>query len=282
MGVNRSLHLVEERRLRRKKRKSLVGRTVLVVSSFVLLFCMAFTVFQFPIALPLNLSNFFQATAVEFVASLPYTWQTKVAEYFPALLSKPLSYEVSNYTMMGPVAIALGYVLGPVLVLYAIGTFLLLGLVGPLFHIYPFADGGGTAYYLQPGFGYLIGLLAAGWVTGRITLNKRTSLSQATGILAGLVCLHGIGALYLFGTYLYFYLTEGSKTYLEWQPWIFQYIRNLTWYSLPYDVIFAFLLVGLAFPLRWLVKTLTVPYDSPNKGRRAGYETRIAEEVGAN
>ncbi|HMP51291.1 MAG TPA: hypothetical protein PKD05_07015, partial [Candidatus Melainabacteria bacterium] len=65
-------------------------------------------------------------------------------------------------------------------------------------------------------------------------------------------------------------------------PWIFQYIRNLTWYSLPYDVIFAFLLVGLAFPLRWLVKTLTVPYDSPNKGRRAGYETRIAEEVGAN
>lgn len=274
------MHLVEERRFRRKKRKSLVGQSVLVVCSFVLLFCVAFAVLRLPIATIANLSNFMQAVAVEFVARLPGEWQAWIAQYLPSMLDKPLPYELSNYTILGPVVIVLGYVLGPLLVLLSCSLFLLLGIIGPVFHIYPFADGGGTAYYLEPGCGYLVGLLVAGWVCGRITMNRRTSLSQATGVIVGLLALHLTGAIYLFGAYLFFYLVEGSKSYLEWQPWIFQYVRNLTWYSLPYDVIFAFLLVGVSFPLRWLVKTLTIPNDSPNKGRQAGYNPRIVEEIG--
>lgn len=272
-----SLHLVQEKRLRRKKRKSLLGRSVLVLSSFVLLFAVAFAVFELPIAYPANLSNFAQTRAMELVAVMPPTWQSKVAEYLPSLPSEPLDYEVANYTMLAPVVVALGYALGPRLVLLVVGMYLALGILGPFGQIFPFADGGGLDYYLKPGFGYLIGLLTAGWVTARITINKRTSLSQAVGIIAGLLALHLIGALYLFGTYLFFYLTEGSKSYLEWQPWIFQYVRNLTWNNLPYDVIFSFFLVGASFPIRWLAKTLTIPYDSPKNGRRSGYEDRMIE-----
>ena len=59
---------------------------VLVLSSFVLLFTIAFAVIELPIAYPANLSNFAQAMSVELVAVMPPTWQTQISEYFPQLL----------------------------------------------------------------------------------------------------------------------------------------------------------------------------------------------------
>ncbi|MBX9693874.1 MAG: biotin transporter BioY, partial [Cyanobacteria bacterium] len=183
----------------------------------------------------------------------------------------------SSYCAIGPCVIFVSYVLGPALGALAVLVYLLVGSIGPILHLFPFAAGGGLDYHLQPSFGYLLGCLLAALACGKITCGRRTSLTQLLGMSAGLVVMHLTGAAYLFGSYLYFYIAEGSKTYLEWQPWIFGYLRNLTWYSLPYDFIFSLLLIGCAFPFRWLASNLTAPDLGPP--REAKYRQRVEEFV---
>jgi biotin transport system substrate-specific component len=68
-------------------------------------------------------------------------------------------------------------------------VYVLLGLVGlPIF-----ANGGGFSYVLQPTFGFLVGLIPAAWVIGRLTEKKQTVWAIA------LACLAGLGVLYLVG-----------------------------------------------------------------------------------
>jgi len=68
-------------------------------------------------------------------------------------------------------------------------VYVLLGLVGlPIF-----ANGGGFSYVLQPTFGFLLGLIPAAWVIGKLTEKKQTVWAIA------LACLAGLGVLYLVG-----------------------------------------------------------------------------------
>jgi len=133
----------------------------------------------------------------------------------------------------------------------------------------------GTRFRLLARCSARLGL--CGWITNR----RRTSLTQVVGVAAGIIAIHAAGCAYLICSYLYFYVFEGSKAYLEWQPWIFQYLRNLSWYALPYDAVFALAAVGVAFPFRWLVNTLTIT-DAGPPPKKVKYDRRALEELARN
>ena len=239
----------------------------------------SFVALDFPTSTGSNLLKFSTNVLSDLALKFPEEAQERIYKSVPALTKPHQEVRYSTYCGLAPVVVFVAYVLGPRLATISVGLFLLSGLLGPVFGFYPFASGGGLDYYLQPGFGYLIGLLASAYICGKLTRNKRTSLSQVVGLSAGILAMHLIGAGYLFGAYLYFYLVEGSKTYLEWQPWIFGYLRNLTWYALPYDFALSILLVGVAFPFRWLAKHLMAPDVGPPPNQVRSSRQQLKELV---
>ena len=273
------MHLVNEKPLKPKRRKSFIGQSVIVIACLYLVFVTAFTSFSLPTATLDNFLSFMEAKANLLVSIAPLEVSQFLERYCPQLKFEPAVYKVSSYCALAPLSIALGYVLGARMAVLSVLFFIILGLTGPWIGFFPLANGGGLNYYTEPTFGYLIGLVLAAYVSGKITKEKRTSLSQSLAIIAGCACIHISGVVYLFGTYLLVYLVEGSKTFFDWQPWIFQYVRNLTWYSLPYDVIFSLILVGLAFPFRWFVDTMTIR-NNHTRQRKPDRKLELKEEVG--
>lgn len=263
------------------RRKSFLSQFVLVLVGTQLAFFGSFTSLNLPTATGSNLLNAAHIEVRKLALLLPEQAQEKIRQYAPSVFVEPKTPRYSNYTPMAPAAVLAGYVLGPRLALCAMALFLGIGMLGPWLGIYPLAAGGGVKYFLEPGFGYILGMVAASFVSGFLTLNKRTSLSQLLGIVLGLAALHLTGIVYLIGTYLYCYIFEGSKTYLEWQPFMFQYLRNLSWYAIPYDFAFAFLAVGIAFPFRWLVNNLTST-DAGQPPKRMKYNRKALEEMARN
>ena len=281
------MHLVRERtRKKRRKKKSTLGQFVLVLSSFCVLLILAFSSFELPSCNFANLSNYLTGKAIYLVSMMPDSWQVYLNPHFPEFFGSTPSYTKASYVALAPAAIVLGYILGPALASLTTGLFLLSGLLGPFFGFFPFAHGGGFDYYIEPGFGYLVGMVVAAWLSARISMNRRTSMSQILCVFAGILTVHVVGVAYLFGAYLFVYLVEGSKTYLAWQPWIFDYVRNLTGNALPYDILFALAAVGVSAPLRWLTRVLCVPNNSRKKSspgvqRELSYD-HMMEEIGVS
>ena len=272
------MHLVSEKPLKTKKNKSFFGQSVLVITSTYLVFVTAFALLQLPTATIDNLVAFFQAKMNLLISISPLEVSQFIDNYCPQLKFEPSAYKLSSYCALAPLSIVLGYVLGAEIAVCSIALFILLGFLGPFINFYPLANGGGLNYYTEPTFGYLVGLVIAAFVSGKLTNEKRTSMSQLLAVTVGCACIHASGVLYLFGSYLLIYLLEGSKNFFEWQPWIFQYVRNLTWYSLPYDVIFSLILVGIAFPFRWFVDTMTIR-NKQTRPRKSERKIEL-EEVG--
>ena len=68
-----------------------------------------------------------------------------------------------------------------------------LGLLGlPVFTL-----GGGIGYVLYPTFGFLLGLIPAAYVVGRVNGNSRSSKRIALACLAGLAVLYAVGLPYM-------------------------------------------------------------------------------------
>ena len=100
------------------------------------------------------------------------------------------------YTLQFLFTLLAGLMLGARLGALAVGTYVLMGLVG----IPVFASGGGPGYVLQPTFGYLVGFIVQGWVTGALA---RTGAPTFRRVL--LACLAGMVVVYVFGiSYFYF------------------------------------------------------------------------------
>jgi biotin transport system substrate-specific component len=249
------------------KRKSRIGQVVVVLVAVELLFFCAYTAIKLPVATQGNLRRYFHNLSLQFNQTLPAEWQVKMEKQFPALLEPAVPVRESKYVPLAPLAILLGYVLGPVLGLVAGVIYLLLGLIGPLFGLYAFASGGGGQYVIEPGFGYLLGMVAAIWACGRITLNCRTSVRQLIGLLVGLVIIHVSGIVYMLSLCLLKSMFDSAST-LVWQQWVFEEIRNKTWYCLPFDVVFSLVAIALGFPVRWLMETLIAP-DIGQKNKQA-------------
>ena len=99
------------------------------------------------------------------------------------------------YTLQFLFTLLAGLMLGARLGALAIGTYVLMGLVG----IPVFASGGGPAYVLQPTFGYLIGFILQGWVTGALVRRGVPTFRRAlTACVAGMVVLYVLGIPYFY------------------------------------------------------------------------------------
>jgi biotin transporter BioY len=256
---NPELRLVAKSSVQRIRRRSIVGQVVLILLAVQLLFLASFTSFDVPIATTRNLAYFAQRQLHYVLNPLPAPYHAKVEAALPVLKAPLQTVRRSAYTPLVAVAIFLGYVLGPVLGPMACGIFILLGMYGPYVGVHTFAGGGGSTYYLEPGFGYLIALVGAAWIAGLVTVGKRTSASQLLAVFCGLTMTHLTGLVYLLGSCLVSYLIDGSRASLAWQPWVFELARNMTWYPLPYDIISSLVLIGLGFPFRGLAATLIAP-----------------------
>jgi hypothetical protein len=272
------LHLVAERKVRRTRRKSIAGQGVLMLLGLQVFFFTSFVAINLPTGTGHNLLNAAHFETQQLVGMLPVKYQERVQEKFPRIFEPVGKIRYDLYSPQAPVAIFLGYVLGYPMATVASALFLLLGVIGPLFGFYLFASGGGLGYYAQPGFGYLLGMVAATWVVGLLTRNARSSLSQIGGLAAGLLTLHLVGLAYLLGSSLIFGLADGMLPRPDWLPWVFEQARNLSWYPLPYDAIFGLLLIGASFPLRYLVGVLTAP-DIALRSNAERYQRQTVEEL---
>lgn len=243
----------------RIKRKSMVGRVILVCLGIEFLFFAAFTAFDLPTATAHNLNSFIVSRAKIVICYLPEKVQETIGKAVPKLVQPTAAVRYTLYVPEAPAALFIGYTLGWPIATIAAGIFFVIGLFGPLIHVHPFAGGGGTDYYMQPGFGYLVGMVISTCLVGLITSDRRTSLSQIFGVAAGLFTIHFIGLAYMLGLCLFFTVFEEMHGYPIWSQWVFEQARNLTWYSLPYDILFALVAIGISFPLRWLANILVAP-----------------------
>lgn len=97
-------------------------------------------------------------------------------------------------TLQAQAALLGGVLLGPAKGAFAVGLYLLLGLLG----LPVFAGGGGVGYVLQPTFGYLLGMVGGAAVCG---LLSRHSVSLPRLLLAQ---LSGLTVIYLCGVVWYY------------------------------------------------------------------------------
>lgn len=87
-------------------------------------------------------------------------------------------------------------------------VYVLLGLIGlPIFTL-----GGGPGYVLQPTFGFLLGLIPAAWVVGRLAQDRRGFLPLFLAGLAGLAVLYLVGLPYMY-LILNVYLEKGLSLF---------------------------------------------------------------------
>lgn len=98
-------------------------------------------------------------------------------------------------TLQVPALLLTALVCGPRSAILAAVAYLSLGLFQlPVFH-----GGGGAAYLLDPGFGFLAGFLPAGWVTGRLARQQGMNdvLNLLVASFVGLAVIQTCGVLNL-------------------------------------------------------------------------------------
>lgn len=265
--------------LRNLRRKSLIGQIVLMLLSIELLFFGSFVAFQLPTATGSNLEKFVHGAGVDLAQQLPERLQPRLRAALPRLDAPKEEVRFGSYVAVIPLAVMLGYVLGLPLAVMSVAGFLILGVVGPHFGLFTFASGGGIGYWKEPGFGYLIGMVAGAWFAGWINAPERKSWRQLAGGIGAVLLIHLTGLLCLVGGSIVVLLAEGQTAYLNWQPWLPEQVRNLSWHPLPYDLIFSVCLIGCGFPLRWLVHTLTSPDIAARQRPRLSTQLEVLSET---
>lgn len=109
-----------------------------------------------------------------------------------AFIQVPVPY-MDYFTLQFFFVLLAGLILGGRKGALAVGCYVLLGLIG----LPVFAAGGGPGYVLRPSFGYLIGFVAAAFVTGLISEKQKFSYkSHLLACLAGFAVTYGIGIAY--------------------------------------------------------------------------------------
>lgn len=252
--------------LRSLKRKSFLGQLVVTLLSCELLFFASFISLDLPTPTQHNLERYIHQVSVKLVSDIPEPWKARFEQNFPVLKEKTQQVRFSSYVPLLPIAITVAYALGLPLALFATVIYLVLGLIGPRLGLFPFAAGGGFEYFQEPGFPYLVGIIFGSAFAAWMTPDERKSWRQLVASFGGISITHLIGLTIVFGTSIAVLLFEGEASYLHYQPFLSEQIRNLSWYCLPYDLLFATMLIALSFPVRWLFATLTAP-DIANRHR---------------
>ena len=264
----------------RLKRKSLVGQCVLVLLGAQVLFFASFVGVNLPTGTGHNLLNYLNQRVRIFVNNLPDKWRDKVIDAVPAVsvpVKAPIRYDL--YTPQVPAAIFLGYTLGYPVAPVAAAFFVLIG-AGRFIIQYISVCLRGWAGVLysawfrvshRDGGSYLCGKHhherlriepdAAAWSYGRHSDRS----PDWTG-------LH----TWLFGHFCFYRNAAPGVASMDLEQ-----TRNMSWYPLPYDVIFALALIGLGFPLRSLVGVLTAP-DSALRSLVERAQKQRVEEIRKN
>lgn len=245
--------------LRSLKKKSFLGQLVVTLLSCELLFFASFISLSLPTPTQHNLERYVHQVSAKLLTYAPEKWRTNIEQTFPSVKERTQEVRFSSYVPLLPVAITMAYTLGLPLALFAPVIYLLLGLIGPRLGLFPFAAGGGFEYFQEPGFPYLVGIVFGSAFAAWITPDERKSWRQLLSSFGGITITHLIGLSIVFGASIAVLLFEGEASYLHYQPFLSEQIRNLSWYCLPYDLLFATMLIALSFPLRWLFATLTSP-----------------------
>lgn len=108
----------------------------------------------------------------------------------------PMPMYTMHFTLQWFFVLVAGFLLGPRLSSMSVIVYLCIGLLG----VPVFAAGGGPAYILRPGFGFLLGFVLAafliGYISEKFKLNRiLTMMIPAT---AGLLAYYGVGAVYFY------------------------------------------------------------------------------------
>lgn len=108
----------------------------------------------------------------------------------------PLPLYTMHFTLQWFFVIMAGLLLGAKLGALSVAVYLCMGLVGfPIF-----AAGGGPAYVLRPGFGFLLGFVGAAYLIGTLLskMKKRTFVSMLIAAATGMVIYYSVGAVYFY------------------------------------------------------------------------------------
>lgn len=109
-----------------------------------------------------------------------------------AFIQIPVPY-MDYFTLQFFFVLLSGIVLGSKKGALSVGCYVLIGLTG----IPVFAAGGGIGYVVRPSFGYLLGFVAASFITGRISETlKKNYRNYLLACLAGVVVTYLIGIVY--------------------------------------------------------------------------------------
>lgn len=108
----------------------------------------------------------------------------------------PLPLYTMHFTLQWFFVLMAGLLLGSKLGSISVLVYLLIGLMG----IPVFAAGGGPAYVLRPGFGFLLGFLAAAFVIGKLieTFRWNNFWQYLVAAVIGEVVYYAIGAVYFY------------------------------------------------------------------------------------
>jgi biotin transport system substrate-specific component len=141
-----------------------------------------------------------------FTINGPWSWGSSGIE----ILSLGVSFQVGAVLLTGCVGGKNAAALSQI-------AYLVLGLA--LFQVFEFpvfTQGGGLSYVREPGFGYLIGFIPAGWLCGYLAFQAPPKLENlAFSGLCGLAVIHGMGIVYLTVASLFGWLQEVSMSYWE-------------------------------------------------------------------
>lgn len=79
-----------------------------------------------------------------------------------------------------------------------------------------FTQGGGLGYLLRPSMGFLLGLVPAAWIVGKLTETRRTPCRVIAACLAGLGVLYLVGIPYMYGVLNWYLKTDMSLWTVLW------------------------------------------------------------------
>lgn len=248
-----------------------MGQLVVSLLSLELLFFASFVSVNLPTPTIRNIQAQTQNMArnlVGQIGALKPIIKENLEDRVPFLKEPQQEVRFSTYVPLLPLAVALAYALGSPLAVMVTTLYLLIGLQGPQEGLYLFASGGGIGYTKEAGFGYLLGIIGGAWFAAWMSPDdERKSWRQLLAAWGGVSIVHLIGLACVFGGSIAVLLFEGESAYLHFQPWLSEQMRNLSWYTLPYDLLFATMLIALLFPLRSLFSMLTRP-DIAHKGKQ--------------
>lgn len=106
-----------------------------------------------------------------------------------------------------------------------------------------FAQGAGVGYLREPGFGYLLGFIPAGWLCGLVAFQGKATLERlAFAVLCGLVVVHMCGISYL--------LVGGLLRWLTFDPSLLSAIMDYSVVQIPGQVMVGCAIALIAYGLR--------------------------------